>query len=54
MNNIPITFSSPNDPALAEQLQQVCQANRQFLPHVALISKTRIAADGSEQLVKWQ
>jgi len=54
MSSIPVSFSSPDDPALHDLLQQACQANLQVIPQVGLIFKTRIAADGSEQLVNWQ
>ena len=54
MNNLPISFSMPDDPALHDLLQQACQTNLQVIPQVGLIFKTRGAADGSEQLVNWQ
>jgi len=54
MNSIPITFSMPDDPTLVDLLQKACQENHQLIPQVGLIFKTRIAPDGSEQLVNWQ
>jgi len=54
MNNLLISFSMPDDPTLYDLLQQACQANLHIIPQVGLIFKTRVAADGSEQLVNWQ